>query len=163
MYCYTDHNILPSVKSLLNDQTIAEELLSPLSRVTMQVCFLYHCRINEVLNATISDVVHPDRVVLYGLKHSNSYIIYLPGLSSQISKAEITSDTVPLFPVSYIKLYRDAVRVGVRFITEGGKNSKRLHASRYVFCKSIKVGVVDKTASELMRHKSAKSLLFYQS
>lgn len=163
LYCYRDNNILPSVKDLLEDRNIKEELLSPLSRVTLQVCFLYHCRIREVLNAKFSDVVHPDRVVLHGIKRSNSYIIYLPGLTEQIASIEAPNSKVPLFPISYIKLYRDAVRVGIRFDTKGGKNIKRLHASRFSFCKSVQVSVPDSELSELMRHKSASSLSFYKS
>ncbi len=163
LYCYTGPELLPSVKSILNDNTIAEDMLSPLSRVTLQVCFLYHCRIREVLNAKVSDVIHPDRVVLHGIKHSRSYVIYLPGLSSQLSTLTDAPGSTPLFPISYIKLYRDAVRVGIRFVTKGSKNSKRLHSSRYSFCQSLEVAVGDSVLSDLMRHKSPKSLQFYKS
>lgn len=163
LYCYTDPHILPSVKSLLGDYSIAEELLSPLSRVTLQVCFLYHCRIREVLNATLGDVVHPDRVVFHGVKRSLSYIVYLPGLSKQVSQIVDVDKGIPIFPITYIKLYRDAVRAGIRFRPKGSKNFKRLHSSRYTFCQSLEVDVPDSEMSGLMRHKSLKSVEFYKS
>lgn len=163
LYCYTDDNLFPSIKSLLGDSSISEELLSPLSRVTFQVCFLYHCRIQEVLNVCLSDIVHPDRVVVRGIKRSGSYIIYLPGISGQVAAVEGNHKKIPVFPVTYIKLYRDAVRVGIHFRTKNGKNIKRLHASRFALCQSIPVDVSDSELSSIMRHKSLSSLRFYKS
>lgn len=163
LFCYIPPVSFPSVKDILNKHDIQEDQLSPLSRATMRVCFLYYCRIRELLNATIGDVVSPDRVVLHGLKHSNSYVIYLPGLSAQILRSDCTDKSIVLFPISYMKLYRDAVRVGAYLFHDGGKNKKRLHAARYAFCAAASLLVMDSEFPALLRHKSSKSYLSYTS
>lgn len=163
LFYYQAHNLFPSVKCILNAPDIKDHLLSPLSRVVLQICFLYFCRISEVLNANSSDIIHPDRVVLHGLKRSNSYIIYLPGLSAQIAKLKAPCSSFPLFPISYTKLYRDAVRVGVHYLHKGLQNAKRLHAARYIFAKQVSNKITDKELAGLLRHRSLSSLSFYKS
>lgn len=162
LFYYTGSPVLPSVKSLLGDDSIDTNLLSPLSRVTLQVCFLYHCRIRELLNAVVGDVVHPDRVVLHGVKKSLSYVIFLPGLSSQLSYSPGARDFCQLFPISYIKLYRDSVRAGIRLLLDKSKYSRRLHSSRYQLCKSLDHSVSDAELSSILRHKSRSSILYYK-
>lgn len=162
LYCYRAPADFPSITSILNAPDVREEQLSPTSRVTMQVCFLYHCRIREILNAQSTDIVHPDRVVLHGLKRSNSYVIYLPGLSAQVQAVAANGSPFSLFPISYAKLYRDAVRVGIRHIHKDGKNCKRLHSARYAFVASVSRLVLDSEKPGLMRHRSNKSISYYQ-
>jgi len=162
LYYYQTPTVVPSIKSILGDQSIAEELLSPLCRSTIQVCFLFNCRIQEVLNARICDIVHPDRVVFHGLKRSSSYIVYLPGLSDQVSQwPDAVAETV-IFPITYLKLYRAACRAGISHFIKGGANRRRLHSSRYLLAKKLVNQVDDKDMSDILRHRSASSLSYYQ-
>lgn len=161
LYYYSDNNQLPSIAGLLNAPSIKEQLLSPLSRVTMQVCFLYFCRICEVLNATVNDVIYPDRVVLHGAKRSNSYVVYLPGISEQILQIEAPRGSLPLFPISYSKLYRDAVRIGINMHVSDSTSLRRLHAARYAFSKSSVNSIVGSELAGVLRHRSLRNYSFY--
>jgi hypothetical protein len=152
---------LPSIKSLLDDCNIKDELLSPLSRVTMQVCFIYYCRIRELLNAQVKDAVDPDRVILHGLKKSNSYMIYLPGLSAQLLKCNDVEPNTCLFPVSYLKLYRDALKIGINKKVTGKQHTKRLHAARYVFAAKSRNIANNSELTSLLRHRDSRNYLFY--
>lgn len=162
VFCYRDNGVLPSVKCLLNDTSIHEELLGAASRVVFQICFLYFCRIGELLNAKSSDIVNPDRVALHGSKHSNSYIIYLPGLSNQVSEIEDSPPPFPLFQVPYIKLYRDAIRVGIRLDRKNCTNNKRLHSARYQVVSQLDKIFDDSELPGILRHKSSSSFLYYK-
>ena len=161
MFYYTLPIGLPTIQKLLDNRTIREELLSPLSKSCMTVCFLYYARIQEILNCTVSDVVHPDRVVVHGLKKSMSYIIFLPGLTKQMSIYKDLHGASKLFPTTYIKLYRDSLKIGLQFEKTNNKNKKRLHASRYIFAKKAmsctKVGEL----TSLLRHKNSHNYLYY--
>lgn len=161
LYYYRDNNILPSISSILNNETINENQLSRLSRVTLQVCYLYNCRIQEVLNATINDIIHPDRVVLHGVKRGGSYIIYLPGLSDQVHALVQVTQIQKIFPVTYIKLYRDALRAGIRFSYKNKKNSNVLHSGRFEICKKIGTDLAHNEISDIMHHKSKSSVSYY--
>ena len=161
LFNYSPPANFPSVRSLLGLPEIKEDLLSPKSRAILQICFLYHCRITEVLHVELSAVIHPDRVILHGAKRSNSYAIYLPGLSEQIYSTEVVDPKVRLFQVSYSKLYRDAVRVGINYRKKSGGNSKRLHSARYIFSNQALPVVDEKELPGLLRHKSNKNYLSY--
>lgn len=160
-FYYAGHSQLPSIQSLLDSSNVNEQLLSPLCRVTMQVCFLYYCRIQEVLNATIADIIEPDRVVLHGAKRSYSYVIYLPGLSQQVAQAAAPGASLPLFPISYIKLYRNAIRAGINTRVADSKNSRRLHAARYVFSRKSINAINGSELAGVLRHRSESSYLNY--
>lgn len=161
MFYYHPPVEFPSIKSILGSCCVNEELLSPLSRTTMRICFLYFCRISELLNAQSYDVIHPDRVVLHGVKRSNSYIIFLPGLSDQMPDVSPSGDFYPLFPISYIKLYRDARRIGIRTVVKGSTNSRRLHCARYIFSKNSSKQIDGDELAGVLRHKSISSYLNY--
>lgn len=161
LFYYTGHSSLPSVKCLLGCASINDQLLSPLSRVTMQICFLYFCRIVEVLNATINDIIEPDRVVLHGVKRSLSYVVYMPGISQQVQQAALDDQSLFLFPISYIKLYRDAVRIGINTRIKASSNSRRLHCARYIFSQKSLKSIDGNELADVLRHRSASSYLNY--
>lgn len=126
------------------------------------MCFLYYCRIKEVLNATIGDVLSCDRLVVRGVKGSNSYVIYLPGLCRGIDDTPGTQDSDAIFPCSYISLYRASIKAGIRHVDPNKKNSKRLHASRYKMVSELSQIVPDSHLSGILRHKSAVNYVFYK-
>lgn len=127
----------------------------------MQVCFLYFSRIVEVLNAKLSDIIQPDRVILHGAKRSNSYVVYLPGLSKQVLQAKVVNKQAPLFPIPYIKLYRDAVRIGISVRVKDSSNNRRLHCARYVFSKQSLKSINGSELGQVLRHRSNKNYSSY--
>lgn len=161
LFYYDDNTILPGLKSLLDNRSIHEELLSPICKVCFKVCFLYFCRIRELLNATVKDVVAPDRLVLHGVKKSNSYVIYLPNLSFQVSHSISISDSSPIFPISYSKLYRAAVRVGISHRSGSSRNVKRLHAARYIFSSQSVNSIHGSELAGVLRHRGLSSYSSY--
>lgn len=161
LYCYVPSADFPTISKLQGGRKIHDDLLSPSLRGVLQVCFLYFCRIRELLNLTVGDIVPPDRVICKGLKRSNSYVIFLPGLSSQVSALSDHSNSLRLFPFSYSQCYRGCVRAGIRLSIDGSKNLRRLHSSRYIFSVSATKLASDQCVSQLLRHKSLSSLSHY--
>ncbi len=161
MYYYNCNRLLPSISSYHWPNRIKEELLSPECRSVLQVSTLYMSRIGEVLSLKVKDIVDPDRVICYGSKKSNGYLLYLPGLTSQVSKwKEKTKDT-PLFSVTYMKVYRSCIKAMILLNDGQGGNTKRCHAHRYLFAReqlecngpaAVKIG---------LHHKSIKSQQAY--
>lgn len=162
LYFYRGNTILPDIKDILDRRDIHINLLPLICQVPIQVCLLYYCRIQELLNTTISDVLYPDRVLLKGLKKSSDYIIYLPDLSRQIDQWEHKNNMTMLFPVSYNKLYRSIVRAGIGKKINGSSNKKRLHIGRYDIINKLTGRVTDLNASSILRHRSRSSLQYYQ-
>lgn len=160
-YYYTDHNVLPDLNQLLGRSDTHENLLSPLCKVAIKVCLLYYCRIQELLNVTVSDLVNPDRALLKGLKGSSDYIIYLPGLTKQISAWENKRNNTKLFPVSYVNLYRSMLRAVPGSPKIKQRNTKRLHQSRYQIVADLIGRTSEANVSAILRHRSGFSLSYY--
>jgi len=161
LFYYTPNPGLPPIKDLLHDCSIRDDLLSPYVRGILQVCFLYHCRVSELLLVSFSDIIHPDRVICTGLKRSNSYVIYLPGLSAQIDTCNIIHESDKLFQATYSNLYRSCLRAGIRLDTHDSKTTKRLHVARFLFCKDAIKITDEANVSQCMRHRALSSLQYY--
>lgn len=162
LYFYRGNSVLPDIKDILDRSDIHIDLLPLICKVTIQVCLLYYCRIQELLNTTISDIIYPDRVLLKGLKKSLDYIIYLPGLSNQIDKWEHKNNMTMLFPITYNKLYRSLLKAGIGKKINNSNNKKRLHIARYDIINKLTGRVSDLNASSILRHRSRSSLQYYQ-
>ncbi len=160
-YYYRGDRILPDLNSLLGRLDLHENLLPLSCKVPIQVCLLYYCRIQEVLNATVSDVIDPDRVLLKGLKGSSDYIIYLPGLSSQVDLWKNKRNFTKLFPVTYMKLYRSMLKLDPGAIKIKKQNTKRLHQARYDLVANLIGRTGEANISTILRHRSRSSLQFY--
>lgn len=161
LYCYRPDPQFPPVKILLNDISINESLMHPIARLVCQLCCLYFCRINEVLSLTIANIIHPDRVLCPGSKRGSAYILYLPGLSDQVSLLNFPESSLPLFPISYIKCYRNFIRAGIVSRKEGRKNFIRCHVGRYKVAELRQKGFELSALSDVLHHKSKSSLSYY--
>jgi hypothetical protein len=135
--------------------------MHPVCRVVVQISLLYFCRVSEVLSLTTKSVVNPDRALCVGAKRSHSYIIYLPGLSKQVSNVKNQGAPVLLFPVSYIKCYRSCIRAGLRLDLPGAANKKVTHAGRYLVKELASAGFTDRQLSDVLHHRSSSSLSYY--
>jgi hypothetical protein len=156
-YYYNSNAIFPDINCFTWNTPIAEELLSPIVKSALKVCLTYMSRIGEILTLTVAHICQPDRVISYGSKRSNGYLLYLPGLSSQVEKWTDCTDKTPLFPVSYIKVYRECVKSGILLNDGEGGNNKRAHAHRYLFAREEvdKIGAAGVKIA--LHHKSIKS------
>lgn len=161
LYCYRPPYALPPISDLLDSPSIHDNLIQPNRRSCLQICFLYFCRITEVLTILSSDIIHPDRAVCHGAKGSNSYVIFLPGLSASVAAFNQSDTPFRLFPFTYIQLYRDCVRAGIQFSVSGSVNNRRLHSARYVFAQIGVDKMSDATLSQCLRHRSLTSLQYY--
>ena len=161
LYYYNPGNHLPTVKELLNDDSIDDSQFHPIARAVLQVCCCYFCRVSEVLSLQVQNVFEPDRVICPGSKRGGAYVIVLPGLSSQIRNAEITDQSVSLFPISYTKCYRSFIRAGIRYSRPGRKNLGRSHSGRYQVNRLFQKGEKISVLSDLLRHRSKSSILYY--
>lgn len=160
-YYYRANNSLPSLARILNRRDLHDGLLSPICRTTIQVCLLYYCRIQELLNATVADVIEPDRVLIRGLKKSLDYIIFLPGLSHQIEQWKNKKNFTKLFPVTYMKLYRSILVANLGSQKIKKKNTKRLHQARYDLVADLIGRTGETNISAILRHRSRSSLQYY--
>jgi len=161
LYYYRAPNLLPSIGDILNDHNVNESVMHPIARAACVICFLYLCRIAEVLSLCASDVIAPDRCLCRGSKRGHSYIVYLPDLSSQLKKEGLVGSSTLLFPISYSQCYRSLVRAGVRYCRSGFSNSSRSHIARYSVRHLAGQGVPPETLTDLLHHKSKKSILYY--
>lgn len=161
VFYYKLPSLFPNVRRVFNDPSINELAMHPICRAVCQVAGLFLCRVSEILSLTLGDIFQPDRVVCRGSKRGAAYIIYLPCLSQQVLESKVKDVHVPIFPVSYSQCYRSFVRAGIRLNREGYKNSMRCHAGRYAINKLYSEGSSLNVLSDLLRHKSKGSILYY--
>jgi len=157
LYSYITPVYFPSIQRILNNAIVAENLLCPVYRSVLQVCFLYNARISEILNLTISSVLSADRVYCAGSKRSHGYIIYLPTIGEQISENGLVSASQKLFSPTYMQLYRAAVKVGLRIEVGENQNKKRLHASRYSIASEVSKKTITADLTGILHHRSSSS------
>jgi len=162
LFYYTVPENFPTVNQVLGSNVGSNERLHTPLMSLLQVCFLYYCRISELLSLTVSHVVYPDRAVCIGVKNSCSYLIYLPGISSQLDNTEGLKPCTKLFPFTYMQCYRGAKKIGIFLSIPNKKNKKLLHSSRYIFSNGIKKEFGVDVIKDLMRHREVTSQLYYQ-
>lgn len=155
------HGSFPSIKSILNNSSVHDELLPNRVRTVFSISFLYCCRIGELLDCTLGDHISPDRLVCKGKKGSNSYIIYLPGFSNFVSNIVNPSINYRVFPFSYGYLYRWACKIGIPVRLSGRNNSAVLHLSRYVFSHKCEDRLLSSVIGECLRHRGRESVNYY--
>lgn len=160
-YYYDCRGHLPLLSSFNWNHDVDDQRLSPLCTSVITISVLYVSRIGEVLHLKVKDVCHPDRVICYGSKRSNGYMLYLPGLSSQIKKWRQVDKHTPLFPVSYMKVYRACISAGILQNDGTGGNSKVCHAHRYLFARSHVNSVGKRGLKIALHHKTVLSQEFY--
>ena len=160
-YNYKTPDNFPQLKDLLGEKDVYPERISRKYKSILQVCFFYFCRISELLRATTRDIIHPDRVIIYGAKHSRSYIIFLPGLTEQLSAKGITDEKTKLWSVTYSQVYRSALKANCFSDKYSGKNNKTTHLARYVFAEKASQITDARTIKDAMRHNSINSQSYY--
>lgn len=157
LYYYNCNTLLPQLRCYPWSNNIKEETLSPICKSVLQVSVLYMSRIGEILSLKVKNIVDPDRVICYGSKRSNGYLMYLPGLSTQVKEWQLKTKETPLFPLTYMKIYRSCIKAEILLNDGQGGNTKKCHAHRYLFARNE---INSKGASGVkiaLHHKSIKS------
>lgn len=160
-YCYSPPTDYPSINDLLGCNSVSYNLLSPKVRAVLQVSFVNLSRISEVLSLTVANVLPPDRVFCKGSKKGSSYLIFLPGLSSQLARLGSVPDSTLLFGISYMQCYRGCLRAGIRLQGVDSVNTPRTHLFRYVFAKGHSDHLTASVLRDLLHHRSINSQLYY--
>lgn len=160
-YYYRSCNRLPSLQSLFPGITITQMAVSRPLYTALVVCSLYAMRINELINLTDKHVMTGDRVLCPGSKGSNSYIIYIPGISDHVETGNVSHETFSLFPWTYHQFYRGFIKVGVYLNRGHSPNNKVTHASRYLMANLANQRFSSSVAGQILRHRSSKSISYY--
>lgn len=161
MYYYRLPSCFPSISTLLNTRAIEEYLLSPIVKSIVTVCFLYVCRISELLRVTVNDIIQPDRVHCRASKGGVGFMLYLPELSYQVSVAGDLPNNTHIFPCTYSQCYRQCLRAGIRYEGTVKRVVPVLHAYRYVFAGKLHNTIEDTELRDLMHHKEVESQSYY--
>ncbi len=157
LYYYNGIPHLPDLTRHVWPNNINTSILSPECDTVLRVCVLYMARIGEILSLKIKHIVNPDRVICYGSKRSNGYLLYLPGLTSQVSKWSGIDKEINLFGISYMKVYRQCGKAGILLNDGQGGNTKKCHAHRYLFARSQINSKGREGVKIALHHKSVKS------
>jgi len=161
LYYLPDRNFFASVPVLLGNPTIPENILPEYVKIFFRVALTYCVRVSELLNLRTCDILPGNRVLVQGLKGSASYIIVLPGIEKFHNYCIAKGQVRYIFPISYMVLYRWAKRIGMGLDVGNRKNQAVTHISRYLMSRALTGRYSDKTASDVLRHRSLKSLSFY--
>jgi ribosomal protein S27AE len=134
--------------------------MSPACAASLYVIISNGIRATEYLSATIDQVLPDDRLLCFGLKGSGSYVLNLPGISSQVALVKALLPGIGVSGISYHQLYRACVRCGFYLFVTGHKNLARLHAGRYNLAGTV-LRFGEQVASDVLHHRSGRSLHFY--
>jgi len=118
-------------------------------------------RIGEVLSLKVKNMVDPDRVICFGSKRSNGYLMYLPGLSTQVKEWSLKTKDALIFPISYMRVYRGCIKAEILLNDGDGGNTKKCHAHRYLFARNEINTHGPNGVKIALHHKSIKSQLPY--
>jgi len=125
------------------------------------VCVVYGMRVGELLRVQAHNVCKGDMVIIEPEKGSAAYRIFLPGSWRWRLSGGVEGELARLFPCSYRQTYEAAVRLGVRLTIEGSKNSRVLHAGRYIAADEAAATCTERTAGDILHHRNATSVLHY--
>lgn len=160
-YNYKPGQYFPTIRSLLGHASVNPEFMHPIARAVCRVALVYFSRVSELLRLTINDIINPDRVFCSGLKHSHSYLIYLPGITKQVSALSSSDASLRIFPISYVKCYRSYVRAGIRLSVPNRKNVARCHIGRYQVSSLASKGYSKDALSDVLHHRRKSSISYY--
>ena len=135
--------------------------LSPVVASALAVGFLYNLRIAETLSLNVRCLIGCDRAVFSAVKGSRAGVLWLPGVDEQLLPHVGPGSSLPLFPVSYKKVWTQAKREGFNLAVPGHSNRAVTHISRYLTAAKVAAQFNTSTASDVLRHRSAKSVEYY--
>ena len=161
LYYYSPENRLPPLQTMVFCSPEAVERLNPRHRAALTVIIMYAMRSAEYLRLTVADLCGNDRVLVHGAKGSGSYFVHLPGVDAQTAGFRNLTPSRSLAGTTYIELYKACKRamIGERF--SGKHNVTRTHIGRQSLVRQL-VGTRSRSElSDLLRHKSDKSITYY--
>jgi integrase len=123
--------------------------------------FNYGLRFSELSAITSKDVFSVDMILIRGKKGSNSTIIKVPDLMSQILYFGYTKNDLHLFPQSYFSIYNFMLLHNLNNFYYNKTNKIVTHGGRHKLADDIRNVGTSELAGECLRHKSKKNIVFY--
>jgi len=161
LFYYDCHDLLPPLEFLVKTPLRATNLLNKYVLSFLQLLFIYAGRCSEFLNICSSDVLAGDRVLVRGLKHSSSYIVYLPRIYVHCFGVPRKFHPFKIFPFSYHKIYLACKKIGIVLPRSEEGNDIVTHIARYDVAQQVENFSDDFTAGQVLRHRSADSIKYY--
>lgn len=119
------------------------------------------CRISEVLRLRNGQVQPNGLAWVAGSKGSRGRLLFL-GLCPEDARQIANSPAkAPLFPVSYIQVWRACVKYGFASKIQGHKHLAVTHAGRYKLAQTIASNASEELAGEVLGHKSKNTIQYY--
>lgn len=123
--------------------------------------FNYGLRFSELSAITSQDVFGIDMILIRGKKGSNSTMIKVPDLVSQILYFGYTKNDLHLFPQSYFCIYHFMLQNDLNNFYYNKTNKIVTHGGRHKLADDIRHVGDNELAGECLRHKSKKNIAFY--
>ena len=149
------------VKRAFRSMSARTELLGIEVLTVLYLASMYSMRIAEVLSLTSKHYIGSNRFVCQAVKRSQSYIVVVDMLPSSDSFDCLQNDAVTLWSLSYNPVWRACRRVGLGATIAGHKTVSRTHAHRYLTAASVAAISNERTAGDVLHHRSSSSVSFY--
>jgi hypothetical protein len=157
------NNNLPSLNALCGTTNLQTHLLNPQYSAFIKLLFLYALRFIELYSAKLSDIIYPDRIQLNGAKLSSGTIIFVPLLSESFIITQ-TNLNNKIFPnISYKKCYLLIKRINIPTIKMNSCNTAATHFGRKYIDVITKGCLSNTQLSDVLRHRSKTSCVYYRS
>lgn len=119
------------------------------------------CRISEVLRLRNGQVQPNGLAWVEGSKGSRGRLLYLGLCPEEAQQVANSPAKLPVFPVSYIQVWRACIKYGFASKIQGHKHLAVTHAGRYRLAQEIAKGSTEELAGEVLGHKSKNTIQYY--
>lgn len=119
------------------------------------------CRISEVLRLRNAQVQPNGLAWVEGSKGSRGRLLYLGLSPEEALKTANSPAKLPVFPVSYMQVWRACIKYGFASKIQGHKHLAVTHAGRYRLAQEIAKGSTEELAGEVLGHKSKNTIQYY--
>jgi len=146
---------------LLSQPNIPEFRLPAAMRTLLRVTFTYGCRISEILQLTVADILPGDLLFVNCLKGGSNYVIRLPGVAEDVNAQPKAQSQHAIFNYGYARCYLCCCSLGIGHLYEGRKNHSRLHLARHRLAASVISYKSKVAAGDVLHHRSRRSINHY--
>lgn len=153
---------LPTITELLSISNIRQSSMNPLHCVFLQILWCYNMRYAELHQCKPNQYLTGDRLIIYGVKNSQSYIIYVPKIY-QLVEYSIYAKYDRIFQyVVYESLRQSCIKLGLPTVHMNKSNSARTHYARKVINNSLPDNKPEFTLADVLHHRSTSNERYYE-
>lgn len=153
--------LLPPLSTVIKAIPAAVGMLHPGLQVVIKLIILNAMRASECLGITARDQVKPSMFLVHGRKRSHDYLIHIPLSPASQAVLKQAPGKTPLFPWTYLQLYRAMVRVGCSQSVFSRVNDVVTHQGRYTLAEKLIALNEQDAVSPLLHHKAKSSAGYY--